>query len=329
MANPFAPPELPPRMRAVVMDGYGPPSVLRLAEVPTPTLTRGDTDVIVEVHAAGANPFETKLRRGFLHPMFPLPPGHILGNDLAGVVVHAGFDVHEVAKGDRVFGVADTMRPGAGAEYTVQPGYRLRRMPANLSFTEAAAIPTPACTAWFALHHLGHIASGQRVLIHGGAGGVGSFAVQIAKLGGAHVTTTSSAANLEYCRSLGADEAVDYAATDFTTIAPVDLVLDPIGGEVGQRSYTVLKRGGTLLVTVRGDMVEIPNRHANMAKYGVTTREVAFSAEPSILDLMRPLFESGALRVPELTVLPLEQASQAHTQLETGHTRGKIVLQVR
>lgn len=321
--------DLPTTMRAVRMADFGPPEGLRVEEMPIPE-RRPDNDVLVEVHAAGVNPFDTKIRRGWLRGLFPHQPGHVLGGDVAGVVVDKGFDVSEVEIGDRVYGLIDTLRPGAYAEYAVVSAYQLRRMPRNLSFEEAAAVPMAACTAWYGLVTLGGVGPGKRVLVQAGAGGVGSFAVQIAKHHGAWVAATCSAENMDYVRSLGADEVVDYRAERFAErLRGIDVVLDVIGGEVNLDSYKVLKPGGVLLVVLRGDPVEMGNRERLMAEHGVTTKVVAFSAQPQILDELRPLFESGAIRPPNLTVLPLDQAAEAHRMAESGRARGKIVLRVR
>jgi len=316
-------------MRAMVMSAFGPPETLQLTELPRPAMMPHN-EVYVEVHAAGVNPFETKLRRGWFQGMFPVGPGHVLGQDVAGVVVAKGFDVTEFAVGDRVWGLLDPVRPGAYADYVAAPSYLVRHMPATLSFAEAAAIPMAGCTAWFALVNMAQVSAGQRVLVHAGSGGVGSIAVQIAKACGAWVAATTSARNVDYVRGLGADEVIDYTSQDFAAeLSDIDVVLDPIGGETNLASYRVLRRGGVLLVVLRGDQIEMSNRDRLMAEHGVDTRVVAFSAQPEILDAMRPLFESGALRAPLETVLPLDRAAEAHALSETGRARGKIVLQVR
>ncbi len=318
-------------MRAVVMESFGPPDGLVVRDVSRPAMMPHN-EVLVEVHAAGTNPFETKLRRGWFQGMFPVSPPHILGQDVAGVIVAKGFDVSglELDVGDRVWGLLDPAKPGAYAEYVAAPSYLIRRMPANLSFAEAASVPMAGCTAWFGLADLAGVKRGDRVLVHAGAGGVGSFGIQIAKRLGAWVAATCSTDNIDYVRSLGADQVIDRTTTDFAEVLQdIDVVLDPIGGETNLKSYTVLKRGGTLLVVLRGDQMEMGNRDRLMAKYGVMTKIVAFSARPDILDSLRGAFEAGALRAPKLAILPLDQASTAHTQLETGHTHGKIVLAVR
>jgi NADPH:quinone reductase-like Zn-dependent oxidoreductase len=321
--------ELPEMMTAVTMTGHGPPEMLTIAQVPLPS-RRADNDVLVEVHAAGINPFELKLRRGWLAGLFPLAPGHVLGCDVAGVVVDKGFDVSEFEIGDRVCGLIDTMRSGSYAEYTAVTSFLLRKMPTNLSFAEAATVPMAACTAWYGLVELGGIGPGSRVLVQAGAGGVGSFAIQIAKAKGAWVATTCSAGNADYVRSLGADDVIDYANENFwEKLSDIDVVIDVIGGETNLNSYKVLRRGGVLLVVLRGDPVEIQNRGRLMAEYGVTTKIVAFSAQPQILDLLRPMFESGAIKPPKIQTFALAEASAAHARLDSGHIGGKLVLTVR
>jgi len=261
--------------------------------------------------------------------LFPLPLPHVLGCDVAGTIIAKGFDVSEFEVGDRVYGLIDVLRSGSYAEYVAVPAYLVRKMPTNLSFEEAAAVPMAACTAWYGLVTLANIQPGQRVLVQAGSGGVGSFAIQIAKAHGAWVATTASAANHDFVRSLGADQVIDYQAADFRKeVSDIDIVLDVIGGETGQHSYEVLKPGGTLLVVLRGDGVEIANREANMAKHGVTTKIVAFSAQPEILDQLRPLLEAEAIRVPLESVTPLVDVAAAHARLDAGHARGKAVLKV-
>lgn len=318
------------KMKAVVISEFGGPEVLTLRDdIPRPPMALHN-EVMVEIHAAGINPFECKLRRGFLKSMFPFSFPHILGNDVAGVVVAKGFDVSELDVGDRVYGLIDPMRSGAYAEYTAVNSWLLRRMPANLSFAEAASVPMAGMTAWFGLRNLAAVAPGARVLIHAGAGGVGSFAIQVAKHFGAWVAATCGPGNMDYVKSLGADQVIDYTAADFRqVVGDMDIVLDPIGGQVNLRSYEVLRPGGTLLVVLRGDPVEMENRERLMARHKVTTKVIAFSSQPEILDQMTALFENGALKPPHITAFPLDKAAEAHRQSETGHTRGKMVLTVR
>ena len=316
-------------MRAIAMTNHGPPDVLQLKEISLPPMRR-DNDVMVEVHAAGINPFELKLRRGWLAPLFPLEPGHVMGSDVAGTVAAVGFDVSEFAVGDRVYGLIDTLRSGSYADYTAVTSFLLRKIPDNLSFEQAATVPMAATTAWYGLVDLAKVGKGSRVLVQAGAGGVGSFAIQIAKAHGAWVATTCSAKNADYVRSLGADQVIDYNTENFwDELSDIDIVLDVIGGEVALNSYKVLKRGGTLLIVLRGDEVEMSNRDRLMAEHGVTTKVVAFSAQPQILDLLRPLFENGSIKPPAIQTFPLEETAKAHALLEPGHMQGKAVVKVR
>ena len=203
-------------------------------------------------------------------------------------------------------------------------------MPANLSFEQAAAVPMAGCTAWHALVTLGGIEPGKRVLVHAGAGGVGGMAIQIAKAHGCWVAATASAANQEYLRELGADQPIDYTAGDFAEqVHDIDVVLDSIGRETNLASYRTMRRGGTMLVVLRGDELEMANRARLCAQYGVTAKGVIFSARPDILDSLRDLYEADRLAPPRITVLPLADAAKAHAMSETGHTAGKLVLKVR
>ncbi len=329
MGNPFAKPDLPETMAAVQLQSYGGPDQLVAATVPLPRMAPHN-EVLIRVEAAGVNPFEAKLRRGWLDFLFPLQHPHILGTDVAGTIVHKGFDVSEFEVGDRVYGLLDPTRSGSYAEYVSAPSYLVRKMPANLSFEEAAAVPMAACTAWYGLVDLGRIGPGSRVLVQAASGGVGAFAVQIAKAHGAWVAATCSTRNLDFVRSLGADHVIDYTQANFCDqLTDIDVALDVLGGEVNANCYKVLKQGGTLLVVLRGDQVELGHRWELMAKHGVTTKEVAFSAQPEILDKLRPLIEAGKVRVPIEAVLPLAEAAKAHALLDAGKRQGKIVLKTR
>jgi NADPH:quinone reductase-like Zn-dependent oxidoreductase len=321
-------PELPQTMRAALLTGYGGPDMIKVADVPLP-LHAPHNEVLIEVKAAGLNPFETKVRRGWLAGLFPLALPHVLGTDVAGVVVRKGFDVSELEVGDMVYGLLDPMRQGSYAGYVAAPSYLVRRMPANLSFAEAAAVPMAACTAWHGLVTMAGIGPGSRVLVQAASGGVGTFAVQIAKAHGAWVAATCSAANRAFVESLGADLVIDYAAQSLSeAVGNLDVVLNCIGGETALESYKVLKPGGQLLIVLRGDMVELKARHAMMAQYGVSTREVAFSAQPEILDQLSPLIEAGKIKVHLERRLTLEGVVEAHGLLDAGRRRGKLVLEM-
>lgn len=319
-------PALPQTMKAVLLTGYGGPEMLKPADIPLPQMAPHN-EVLIEVKATGLNPFEAKLRRGWLAGLFTLPMPHVLGTDVAGVVVRKGFDVSELEVGDRVYGLLDPMRQGSYAGYVAAPSYLVRRMPSNLDFAEAAAVPMPACTAWYGLVDMAGIGPGSRVLVQAASGGVGAYAVQIAKAHGAWVAATCSTRHLDFVAGLGADQVIDYTSGDFAdAVGDIDVVLNSIGGQTALDSYRVLKRGGQLLIVLRGDKVELEARAALQAKHGVVTREVAFSAQPEILDKLRPLIEDGRVRVPLEGRVPLADVVEAHRQLDAGGRQGKLVL---
>jgi len=227
-------------MRAVRFHDYGDPSVLRVDEVPRPRPKAGE--VLVEVRAAGVNPIDWKLRSGNLQAFLPVELPHVPGIELAGTVSELGPGVTEFSLGDDVFGRGQ----GAYAEYAIAPAQSIARKPKVLSFVEAATLPNGGITAWWGLFEIAGLESGQRLLIHGGAGGVGGLAVQLGRWKGAHVIATTSTANLDFVRSLGADEVVDYSVSRFDeTVGDVDVVLDTVGGDVTDRSWSVLKKGAS------------------------------------------------------------------------------------
>jgi NADPH:quinone reductase-like Zn-dependent oxidoreductase len=304
-------------MRAARFHEYGPPENLVVEQVPRPEPQAGQ--VLVRVRAAGVNPVDWKLRRGYLKEYVPLQLPHTAGIDLAGTVEALGTGVTRFEVGQAVYG------RGAGtyAEYALVQTDGIAAKPSRLTFDQAASVPTGTATAWLGLFDAGGLQPGQRVLIHGAAGGVGGFAVQLARCKGAHVTGTASAANVEFVRSLGAETALDYAAAPFETVVrDVDVVLDTVGGEVQGRSLQALRPGG-ILVAVAGTP---PEQAA--AERGVRAAGVQGNPTADLLRTFAGLFDAGDL-VPLLgPVFPLEQAAQAHAVSETGHGRGRIVLHV-
>jgi NADPH:quinone reductase-like Zn-dependent oxidoreductase len=307
-----------PEMRAVRFHEYGPPSSLVVDLVPRPAPRAGE--VLILVHAAGVNAIDWKFRAGYLKQFMPLELPHTPGLDVAGTVVVAGPGVTEFAAGDDVFGRGS----GSYAEYAIASVATLARKPAGLTFEQAATLPIGGVTAWVGLFDTAHLEAGQRVLVQGGAGGVGSIAVQLAHWKGAYVIATASAGNADHVRALGADEVIDYAATHFEEVVRnVDVVLETVGGEITERSWGVLKPGG-IMVVVAG----MPDAE-KATSLGVRTSSVRPpEVTTPILDELATLAASGAL-VPQVgPVFPLADAAQAHTTSETGHGRGRIVLQV-
>ena len=305
-------------MQASRFHEYGPPDVLRLEETPRPE--PGEGQMLVRVHAAGVNPIDWKLRAGYLQAFMPVELPHIPGFDLAGTVEALGTGVAGFAVGDAVFGRG----VGTYAQYAVAPATTLAPKPAAVSFEQAATLPVGGVTAWAGLFAAAELERGQRLLVHGGAGGVGSFVVQLAHWKGAHVIATASAANAEFVRSLGADEVVDYAAVRFEdVVSDVDVVYDTVGGDVTEHSWGVLKPGG-ILVVIAG----MPDTATAEARGVRTSGTNAPEVTSPILQELARLAEAGDLRPQVGPTFPLADAAGAHALSETGHGRGRIVLTV-
>ena len=308
-----------PMMKAVVAHEYGAPEVLKFEEVPQPEPK--EDEVLVRVIAGGVNPADPLTLRGKYAQEWgthlPLIPGY----EIAGIVEKTGAQVTTLKKGDAVYGYPNF--GGGWAEYVAVKEWEVAPKPRSLTFAEAAAVPMGALTAWQALVKVAHLQSGQTVLIHGGSGGVGSFAIQIAKAQGARVFATASTANQDLLKQLGADVAIDYTKTKFEDVAKdVDAVLDSVGRETLARSYGVVKKGGVVLDLVgRPDPVELE-------KHGI--RGAAIWVRPDAKDLaeIAQLIDAGKIKPVVTQVLPLSEAIAAERQAETHHTRGKIVLRI-
>ena len=316
-------------MKAIVMDGYSNGTdTLAWRDVPAPQ--PGPRDVLVDVHAAGFNPFDCKIRKGWLQRFFPVPFPHVLGNDLAGVVVAKGPAVWGLEVGDRVYGMQDTMRWGSYAEQVAVSAGNVRRMPSNLDFTDAASLPMVYETAWMGLIDMAQVRPGELVLVHGGAGGVGSAAIQLAVDAGAKVATTCSAEAASFVRELGASVVIDYKSESFVKVlGNVDVVFDAIGGQVNLDSYRVMRPGGRIVVVLREDPLEMQNTARLCAEHGVSRHVVVFDQRADVLDYIRPKFEQKALRAVVRKVMPLSDAAEAHRESESGSVGGKVVLKVR
>jgi NADPH:quinone reductase-like Zn-dependent oxidoreductase len=305
-------------MQAILVHNYGGPEQLKLEEVQRPEPQAGE--VLIHVHAAGVNPADWKIRQGWMKDIWPMQFPYIPGLDLAGVVEEVGPGVTAFQKGQAVFGQSTK---GAYAEYTTASGETLALKPKTLNFDEAAAIPAGATTAWQALFDHGELQAGQRVLIQGAAGGVGSFAVQFARWKGAHVIGTTSTAHVDFVRSSGAETVVDYTSTPVEKVVhDVDLVLDTVGEKTLESSVQAVKRGGTL-VTIAGQPPE-----EKVKERGV--RATFFSARVSseLLQTFAQLIDEGQVKVAIARVFPLRDARQAHELSESGHGRGRIVLHI-
>jgi NADPH:quinone reductase-like Zn-dependent oxidoreductase len=307
-------------MKAVRMHDYGKADVLVLEDAPRPQAK--PNEVLVKVHAAGVNPVDWKIRAGsFGKAKAQLPL--ILGGEIAGVVESCGADVKGFKPGDEVWALLSLARWGGYAEYAVVPESELAKKPKGMDFVHAAGVPLAALTAWQALVDTAGLKEGQTVLIHAGAGGVGHFAIQIAKAKGAKVIATASANHLAFLKELGADVTIDYKAQKFEDVAKdVDVVLDSIGGDTQARSLGCLKKGGFLVSIVQ------PPVKKKLDELGVRGAIMLVKADVKELDLLAQLIEAKKLKCVVSETVPLAEAKRAHELSETGHTQGKIVLQV-
>jgi len=310
-------------MKAVQVHNYGGPEVLRFEDAPRPTPASGE--LLIRVYAASVNAIDWKARAGYVKDYIPLPLPFIPGWDVSGIVEAVGSGVAKFKKGDEVYARPDGTRNAKGtyAEYVVVKETEAALKPKSIDHVHAAAIPVVALTAWQALFDQAGLSKGQKILIHGAAGGVGSIAVQLAKWKGAHVIGTASGHNQAFLRELGVDEPIDYEKTRFEDVVhDVDVVLDTLGGDTQKRSWKVLRKGGILVSIVA------PPSADEAAKHGV--RSTFFSAHPSSSQLseIAKLVDAGKLKPIVETVLPLFDARRAHELSETGHARGKTVLKV-
>lgn len=308
-------------MRVITQQKLGGPEVLTIVDAPTPRPL--PTEVLVRVKAIGLNPLEAGLRAGEF-PLIGKPP-FILGWDISGVVEEA--HTWRFRPGDEVFGMSLFPRAAnAYAEFVAVPALHLARKPASLSHVEASALPVVGLTAWQGLVDLGGVTAGDRVLVHGGGGGVGHVAIQIAKALGAYVFTTASENKREFVDGLGADEVIDYRTVDFAeTVRDIDVVLDTIGGDTVDRSLGVLRPGGHLVTAVaEGD----PELVAKFESAGMRFSGIAVDPDPVALRRLVELVEEGKLRVHVQETFPFERVADAHRLLDGGHLQGKVVLSV-
>lgn len=315
-------------MRAATLTEPGAPEVLRVGEVELPT--RVNAEFLIRVVAAGVNPIDAKTRagRGAWPGVTSTPV--VLGNDFSGVVVEAPYEAHPLQPGTEVYGMGMVPRmSGSYAEYLTVPALSVARKPPSLSHVEAAGVPLAALTAWGMVVETAKAHEGQRTLIHAGAGGVGHFAVQFASYFGAHVIATGSARNAAFLHELGAAEVVDYTAGPFEeAVGQVDAVIDLIGDvahETGSRSLRVIRPGG---LYVNGPTGSFPAMREKAEAAGVRATGFRVSPDAATLAIVTRLLESRDVRVYVDRVLPLEEVAEAHRLIETGRTRGKIVLTV-
>jgi NADPH:quinone reductase-like Zn-dependent oxidoreductase len=314
----FAQP-VPKTMKAIVAHEYGGPEVLKLEEVPVPAPK--ENEILVRVIASAVNPADPLILNGKYAKEFGTHLPLILGYDMAGVVVKTGAKITKLKVGDPVY--AYLLFGGGWAEYCISNETESALKPESLSFSYASAVPLAALTAWQALIDIGKIDKSKTVLIHGGSGGVGSFAIQIAKARGARVIATASTANQDVLKQLGADEAIDYTKPNWEeTVHDVDFALMPVGGETMTRTYGVMKKGGTIATLIsRADPAELEKR-------GIHGAPVFSHPDANELAEITKLIDAGKIKPVVTQVLPMTEAAKAVAQAETHHTRGKIVLKI-
>lgn len=307
-------------MKAVRIHQFGGPEVIALDDVPTPQ--PGADEVLIHVYAASVNPVDYKIREGKYPPVSRDKLPIVLGRDVCGAVESFGPAVRHVTRGDEIYAMLPPDH-GGYAEYTIAKQAHVALKPTRLDRVQAASVPLAALTAWQGLFDHGHVRAGQRVLIHGGAGGVGHFAVQFAKARGATVITTVSARDLDFVRDIGADRAIDYRAERFEDVAgKVDMVFDLVGGDTQKRSWSVLNRGGILVSTLGQPKPQEPAQHDLHA--------AGYTAQPSGAQLAEigRLIDGGKVKVAIAATFPLAEARQAQERQQQGHPRGKIVLKI-
>lgn len=333
-------------MKAFIVDRYGAADRLRAGEVPDPELR--EDDVLVQIHAAGVNPLDAKIRSGEFKLILPYRLPLILGNDVAGVVVRVGSRVRDFKPGDEVYARPPKDRIGAFAELIAMNERAVAMKPKALTMEEAASIPLVGLTAWQALIERANLKKGQKVLIHAGSGGVGTIAIQLAKHVGAVVATTTSTANFDLVKRLGADIAIDYRQDDFATVLhDYDVVLNSLGAETLRKSLRVLKPGGSL-ISLSGppdpafaeDIGSpwIVKQVMRVLSYRIRKeagrRRVNYSflfmkASGEQLREIAALIDSGIVRPVVDRVFPFESTKEALAYVETGRAKGKVVVTMR
>lgn len=302
-------------MKTASISVFGGPEVVTLHNL---DLSKpGFDELLVGVEAASVNPLDLKIIAGYMQPVFPVELPYTPGTDFSGIVSSVGEQVSHLKPGDRVFGRSTPTAGGAFARQLIIAATELCLIPASMSFEQAAALPTTFGTAQQALFEVGQLKPGQRVLIHAGAGGVGSMAVQLAHAAGAYVIATASARNIERVKSLGADEAIDYRTEDFTTLRDIDLVLDTVGGPTLESSWSVLGKGGRIATLVEFD-IESREDHPGEAVFFA-------SATPYLPEAVRQ-FSAGQLQVVTDSIFTLEETRAALEKVATGHACGKVII---
>ena len=308
-------------MKAVQIKEFGDRSVLELnddVEVPTPAAN----EVLIKVKSAAVNPVDWKIREGYLQPMLNHTMPLILGWDVSGEVAAVGDQVSHLKVGDAVYSRPEIARNGSYAEYMTVLADEVAIKPKSLSWQEAAGVPLAALTAWQALYEVTKLEAGERVLIHAGSGAVGQFAIQLAKLRGATVYTTTSAKNTDLVLGLGADEAIDYHNEDFSELSDLDVVFDTVGGDTLANSWKTLKMDGRLVSIVEEPSEELATEH------GVKADFLFVQPNREQLEKLAEIADAGNLKVSIDSEFGLDQVAEAHERSESGRAQGKIIINV-
>lgn len=311
----------PPTMKAIVIHEYGGPGVLKYENASRPEPK--EDEILIRVMAASVNPVDVAIRSGkyakYFHTKLPL----ILGMDAAGIVEKIGAGITKFKTGDPVYAFFTLANEGGYAQFVIAKENEVSAKPKSLTYEEAAAVPAVGSTAWQALIETAKLTPGQTLLIHGGSGGVGHCAIQIAKAKGARVIATASTANQEFLKKVGADQAIDYTTTKFENVVKdVDVVLDAVGGDTLTRSYGVVKKGG-IIVTIAGEPDE-----AALKERGIRGASISAVPKASVLEELTKLIEAKKLTPVVSKTFRLSEVATAQEAIATGHTRGKIILKV-
>ena len=295
-------------------------NVLALNDIAVPT--PADNEVLIKVKSASVNPVDWKIREGYLQPMLNHSLPLTLGWDVSGVVATIGKDVTELNVGDEVYSRPDIAKNGSYAEYQTVAADEVALKPTSLSWQEAAGVPLAALTAWQSLYDIADLKAGENVLIHAGSGAVGQFAIQLAKLRGATVYTTTSSRNTDLVLGLGADHVIDYTKEDFSELKDMDVVFDTIGGDTQANSWKTLKKGGRLV-----SITETPDE-AIAAEHGVSGFFCFVQPNSEQLQKLAEFADAGQLKVSIDSEFGLDQVAEAHERSETGRAQGKIIINV-